>query len=189
MIGHRCPQRAFTLVELMAVTVVLSLAVGMVAVSLNGVTRKGRLTTAMRQVASFDQAARVQALAEGILRSVEFKRDSNRIRTRKLETAEGKWRWTTGSTLRLTAGPRIKKVVFPERVNSGDSNSLWKIRINSDGASASYGVVFGGMGDAKSLPAIVIEGISGESRTVWDANEIESALESMKHGDCPESRP
>lgn len=184
---NKTSRHAFTLVELMAVTVLLSLAVGMVTISLNGVTRKGRLTAAMRQVASFDQAARVQALAEGRPRRLELKRDSGHLRVSKQVSANGRWGWSNASTLRLVHGPHVQKVVIVEQSNLTHSSSeLWRIRIRSDGTSVSYAVQLGLTDDSDATPAIAVDGISGESRVVWDHHQIEQTLDELRLGACIE---
>lgn len=178
-------RQAFTLVELLAVTVVLALAMGMVTLSLNGVTRKGRLTTAMRQAASFDQAARVQALAEGTPRLMEFTRGTSRLRVRVQESVAGRWRWSEGSTFRMVHGPHVEGVIFPDQYESTATTSgPWRVRIGSDGTSMSYAVQFGPAIESNSPPSLVLEGITGQSRVVWEALRIESVIEEMSQGSC-----
>jgi Tfp pilus assembly protein FimT len=152
----------FTLIELMAVLVLMSLAVGMTIIGFDGVTQRTRLRSALGHVASIDGLARTQAVCDGRPRLLQFERGTDRCVLKWPEPTSRQWNWSPGAPLTVGKRASIQRVVTEETPKLG--GDLPSIRIRSDGTSAAYAIVVR-VGDEAA--AIVIDGITGAARYVF----------------------
>jgi len=166
-ISNRESPFAFTLVELMVVLTLMSLAVGMTVVGLDGFSQRGRVRSALGQIASVDALARTQALCDGRPRRLGFARDTGRCTICCPQRDADRWRWSSPAPLTFGHGVTVRDVVVDG--TAPDAEPLadeYGVRIRADGTSASYAVVLG-VGE-RAGAAIVVNGWDGSSRYVFE---------------------
>lgn len=105
--------RGFTLVELLAVVVILAVTTAVVTVRLDGFTARGRLNSAARQIGAIYRLARAQALASGRPALLEYVLNSNRIRLLRPALDGERVRWRGGDGFSLGERVVIREVVKP----------------------------------------------------------------------------
>jgi type II secretion system protein H len=156
-------QRAFTLIELLAVTVLMAVAASMVALRLDGFTVHGRLRAALSQIAAVHRLARMEAITSGQPRRISYAVAEDRCAIERPEVAGGEWGWVAGSAQQISGRVRIDGVVVAS--NGASQQSVDGIRIRSDGTSTSYVVVISA---ADSRAAVSIHGLTGRGRPYYD---------------------
>ncbi|MCP4589433.1 MAG: hypothetical protein GY842_01685 [bacterium] len=161
--GHR---PSFTLVELLVVLVLMSMAVGLSVAGLDGVSQCGRLSSALGQIAALDALARTQASCDGQPRWLGLVKGTGHCTLRHPELIDGQWRWSSSAPLIIGDGVTVRGLV----VEGGASSRALPdgepgVRIRADGTSETYAVVVGA-GDNGA--AVVINGLDGSSRYVFD---------------------
>jgi len=101
-------QGAVTLIELMAVVTLIALAVGMVILSVNGLSENARLQAAATQIGALYRIALCEAMRTGQPRILAVDRTYCSVQKPTYEDAG--WRWSTGPSIRLASGVRVSKV-------------------------------------------------------------------------------
>lgn len=129
---------AFTLVEIMVVTVLMTLLVSAAALRWDGIGEATRLRSAARQVGAFVRMAQSQAQTSGMPRLLEYLLQEDWMRLKKPHMKDGRPRWHRGAKLRTNTGVAVERVLV-EGKSEPDEHA--KIRIAGDGSVRSHAVV------------------------------------------------
>ena len=158
--------RSFTLIELVVVAAVMALAVGLAAVRLDGVSQRGRLQAAVRQVAAIHSLAQLEAVSSGQPRSVVYQIGAGHGTILRPELVAGEWAWQAGAPMALGHRVTVAGVAMegPAHVASA-LNETCSLRLRSDGCSASYVVI---VTTGAQPAAAVIDGVTGRCEPVLD---------------------
>lgn len=161
------PRAGFTLIEVLAVTILMACTVAMVTVNMRGVSDAARLDAALAQLASFDALVRTQALADGTPRMLSLERDASALTVRRLQISEPEMPWSEPSTLRWVSGVTVQ-ACSPQLTISGDEYSssdaeACSIRVFGDGTTANYAVRLG-TGELDRI--LVVNGATGLTKSV-----------------------
>lgn len=155
-------KRAFTLIELMAVVVLVSIVAATVTVHLDGFTEQGRLRSAARQIGALYRTARAQAVSSGRPALLEYDVGSDRVRVLRPVLRDHELKWSGGEGFRL--GPRV--VIRSVRLGRGQAASSQRMHqdtvvclINSGGLGVDHRVE---LVSGRSAVRVVIDGITGQ---------------------------
>jgi len=136
--------RAFTLVEVMVVVALMSLAVTLAVTRLDGLTTRGRLESATRRLEAWFRMAMDDARTTGTPRTVVYAADPPRFTIRRpVEAVGGVWRWGNDQMFELIGGVCIDRVLL-ETPHGDGSSQEWQettIRINGSGGFAAHAVI------------------------------------------------
>ncbi len=143
----------------MVVITLLSVAVGGAVFQLDGVTARGRLRSAARQIEAYHRLARIEAIGSGQPRRLVFGRNSSRCLLQKPEHDGSRWTWSDGLIFELPRGVRVIRVIVP----SADSSEPESIRVNTDGTATAYACV---LSVGELAVAVIIDGVAGTGRHV-----------------------
>lgn len=143
---RRLTHRGFTLIELMVVTALMSIAVSMAVFRLDGLSDSGRLRSTASQLASVVRQAQMQACTSGSPRLIEYAVDGARITLHSPKQSEGSWRWDSGLEYTVLGGVRIDRILVEGSdgdVSSrgGTEEDVLNIRIGPDGRYIAHAVV------------------------------------------------
>ncbi len=142
----RLAHRGFTLIELMVVTALMSIAVGMAVFRLDGLGDSGRLRSTASQLASIVRQAQMQACTSGSPRLIEYSVDGARITLHSPKQSESSWRWDSGLEYTVLGGAGIDRILVEGsdgEVSSrgGTEDDVLNIRIGPDGRYIAHAVV------------------------------------------------
>ncbi|HNO77033.1 MAG TPA: hypothetical protein PKN33_03150 [Phycisphaerae bacterium] len=167
-------QGSFTLIETLAVTVLLALLIGTTVVNMPGATQRQRLDATLAIIANADQIARTQALADGRPRMLVFPSDNSRAEIRGPVLTDESIKWASQLKLRFPDQVRVVGLVIEGsteleltiEVEQADSNAETdhRITIRGDGRSSTYAVLCEAAENIRG--AVVIDGRTGLSRIV-----------------------
>ena len=144
MTSTPCPldprRRCLTLIELMVVVTLMSIAVGTATVNLHGLSRTGRLRAAGTQIATLWQLGSQSATASGMPQLLEI--DKRRCRLRMPRYIESQWAWGDPIDRILVGRARIESVLVNGTVRQADNeDGRWRIALPPDGSATTYGFV------------------------------------------------
>ena len=132
------PWRGFTLLELLVVTTLMALAVGLVTLKLDGLTASGRAGCVATQVGSYVRLAQVEARTSGQARIVEVDVELGVVRIQRtpmIKTPKPPLELKLGSKAALTG------VWFENECREVDQG-LWSMRIDGNGRFRRCGLIF-----------------------------------------------
>lgn len=159
-----CLSPAFTLVELLIVLTLLTLFVGTATFHLDGVTARGRLRSAARQLGAFHALARIEAVSSGQPRRIVFQRNASRCLIQHPELEGRSWRWSDGRSLAFATRVTLDRVIVQGEGRPDQSQDL-AIRVASDGTSPTYACI---LTAGESAMAVVTDGLTGSYRLITD---------------------
>ncbi len=164
--------RAFTLVELLAVLLLMALLATAVTLSLKGVLRDAELRNAASQLIQFDRLAREQARRSNRPSQLHFEPQARRVRSVDVRTQKAQ-----GRELQLPAGVSIEQV-----------RTAWQARDDIDvvvpcsarGQTGSYAVLLRGAGQRRLW--LVVTGLSGTTETERDDHTVNQTFALLANG-------
>jgi len=143
-------QRAFSLIELIVVLVIVSFIAAMVMVRWSGLYQKPMMTNAMERLEFVDSHMRMYALRHRRSCGLAIDLRNNRIQKRYHLKASENPRWE----------PLGRKIAIEELTGTvGASGNVAVVTYRPDGSSASYGVRLSGGGQEVFL---IVAGLSGQ---------------------------
>jgi Tfp pilus assembly protein FimT len=159
---------AFTLVEVMAVLVILAMMVGITLASMQSHILRVRLSQATERIEEADRLARMLARREHVSHALTFDAEERSIELQSNQTPNSKKeakRWQLPSGI----------VIEDFRTSSGPSrNKKNKVVVASNGVSASYAV---GIKIGRASPRwIVTLGMSGQQLRISEEDEVDQLL-------------
>ena len=131
------PRRAFTLVELMVVTVILTIATGLVTVQVHGLTGPARLQAAAIQIGALFRLALLEASRSGLPRVLRL--DHREGAVLKPVYVEGQWTWSDGVSILFVS--KVKVVGVAPTVTTEHERSAqapWRIVLAPGGMNPGY---------------------------------------------------
>ena len=126
--GRRRYISSFTLLELIVVVTLLTIAVGFATVNLRGFSDRARLHAAATQIGSFYRVARLSALRSGMPCVLRFNRRECTLATPNEQ--EGQWVWSDESQITLVGKVGIVDVQttwLEDEREAGDSP--WRVML------------------------------------------------------------
>lgn len=108
MMPAKAKHRGFTLLELMAVVTLLTVALGVVLLSTAGLTDRARLRAAAAQIGTIYRLALLHARESGMPRLLQFGRRGCTVS--KPEFREEQWQWSSGASMVLAEKVSIRRV-------------------------------------------------------------------------------
>ena len=163
-------RNAFTLIELLAVVVLVALLAAAVSVSHSGVTGVGGVDDAVEQVGAFDRLTRDMARARADALVMVFDLDAQRIR--RVSRATGK---SFGHELSLGEHCRL------ERLHTGDRQQFGgvaEVRVSRQGFCPSYALNLRHSGGTTWM---VVLGLSGQVVRISDEQQLHQILSSTRN--------
>jgi Tfp pilus assembly protein FimT len=130
-------RRSLTLVELMAVTTLMALAVGMVVIRFDGWTAASRLDSAGAVIQSAVRLAVTEARITGQPRSVIY--SGHGLTVHRPHQYAGIWRWDAGATFGIGAA-EIRRVLVPEQ-RGGKQETFPPVQVSGEGRMTPHAVV------------------------------------------------
>lgn len=162
----------FTLIEVMAVTALLVVVVGMATVRWEGASDASRLRSAARQLGALYRTARCQAMTDGRPRLVEYAGlggPEPRVRVLAPTVNGDNVEWKSGAGFVLAGRVGIQSVMQSDHEQENQSSMLASaVWIDSDGTARSHAIVLGLHDQARA--AVLIDGLTGEDRLVLVAD-------------------
>lgn len=142
---------SFTLIETLAVTVLLAVLVGTTVVGMPGIAHRERLESALANIGQFDGVARTQALACGQPRMLVFPKDQSLVEIRKPVSDDGPIKWASTARLRFDDQVTVVDLVYDDgpvedvpTIEQGETpttdESSHRVVIRGDGQSVTYAV-------------------------------------------------
>lgn len=125
---------AFTLIELLVVITLMTLAVSLVTLRLDGVTAHGRCRAFASQMSSIVRLAQAQARCDGRPRLIETDAARGNVRVRSLELNGGRMRWSAGQIYPAGTGVEVTRIL---KEGSDREARSYVCRISVDGSFAS----------------------------------------------------
>lgn len=157
--------RGFTLIELMAVVMILAVTSTVVIVKVHGPLRASGLRSLTDEIGGFDRLTRMQAVELDAPLLVMVDLDKGEIRRVDPEKREAR-----GGPLSLPSGFSITQMrVRGENVESGTVSVLY----SRQGLCASYAIEITGPGEKKWL---LVTGLGGSITELANENEAETVL-------------
>ena len=163
---------AFTLVELLAVLLLMALLATGVSLSLKGVLRDAELRNAASQLIQFDRLAREQARRSDRPSQLRFELQAGRVRN-----IDARTKTVQGRELQLPAGVAIEQV-RTARQPRGGADAV--VPCSARGQTTSYAVLLRGVGRQQLW--LVVAGLSGTVETVRDDQTVNQTFALLAHG-------
>lgn len=182
----------FTLIELMLVSGLLAVLVGIAVVRLDGFSERGRLRSAGRQIGALYRLARFQALTEGRSRIMDYGGPAaeGRIWIRTPVFENGQVVWRCGDGFVPAGGVTVAGVAHAGSADRSDADGTGpRVWIGPDGVAPAHVVVLAIHGIPRA--AVRIDGVWGEDELIWipDAAGFEvRALLEPEHATRPDAR-
>lgn len=134
----RLPQRqAFTLLELVTVVTLITIAIGWATVDLQGVSERTRLRTAATQIGAVHRMAVMAAATSSMPRQVRW--DSRSCTVAKPVFKEGAWGWGSQVKFDLVNRVRIRSVgPSPRREAAVATGPPWEFVVAPGDTSMTY---------------------------------------------------
>jgi prepilin-type N-terminal cleavage/methylation domain-containing protein len=166
---RRDGRSAFTLIELMAVLVIVGLVSATAVLRFSGTTRQAQFEWSLERVMAADRLLRTHSLTYGQPGHLEFE-----IGTGRLERVLGARR-DASSALELGARMRIVRFLAARRhLETGRVD----VSYDSYGHSETFAVEIEGPGDQSAW--ILFAGLSGQTRRFEDRRDVERILELIR---------
>lgn len=154
--------RAFTLIELLCVLVIISLFSGLVVIGLAGPLKRATNGHQLSMVSSLDQLARLQAKHKNTTVQLTFDLDAGLAYRSELE-----------STTRIGHAERLTNAVI--MISSGVLDSgTHHVIMNANGTSESYAV---GLQDSRKESWILIAGQTGQATKLTREEDVDAVLQ------------
>jgi prepilin-type N-terminal cleavage/methylation domain-containing protein len=158
--------KAFTLIEVMVVLLVVSIAAGAVTLCLAGPKRRAELDDVVGGVVQFDLLARQYALRHGKAVQLVFDLDGGKL----LRVPGPKAREAEFPQYALPGGCRLAALVLAERKVTRGRAAIW---CSDRGLTPTYAVRI----DARvGRRWVVLAGLTGQATEFGDDTEIEQAI-------------
>lgn len=132
---------AFTLVELLVVVTLMTIAVGMAALRLDGLTASGRLQSAGAQIGALVRLTQSHAQTSGTPRMVEYLIHQDRVVVRSAIEQHGTWAWDEGREYNTGTKVSIERVLVEGEQDWDGSSSRCAIRVGADGRFRAHVVI------------------------------------------------
>jgi type II secretion system protein H len=133
--------RAFTLVELVVVLALMSTALGLVVLRLDGFSDRSRLRSAAGQLAAWVRLAQTEAKVSGAPRLIEYDPDNGRVTLHKPRAQKGVWAWDDGVKYDTGTAVRIDKVVGEGQLALQDQRGAYDVHVGPDGRFPTHALV------------------------------------------------
>lgn len=130
---------SFTLLELLAVVTLMSVAVGFATLRLDGLGDTGRLRGAAGQIASILRLTQAVARTSGEPRLVEYVQDDASLIVHAPTRTDDSWQWSTGQPYPLAGGVRIDRLLIEGATDSERHDR--QVRLRPDGHYLAHAVV------------------------------------------------
>ncbi len=165
------PTRSFTLIELLVVAGLMTLAVGVAAVRLDGFSQRGRLRAAVRQVGAIHSIAQLEAVSSGQPRSVVYHIGDHHGQLLRPEVVNGRWSWRASGPLDLGHRVTVAGVAAEGEARvEATSDQPHTLRIGATGTCPSYVVIVAAGGEHA---AALINGVSGQCQPRFELSPAE----------------
>lgn len=163
-------RHAFTLVEIVAVLLLVAVLGATVTVSLNATRRASRLQDAVERLKDYDGAARERARSSG--RAMRLRFETGTARVQRVDASTG---WPEGPTLEFDGAVAVERVwTASDGAASGD------VVCSSRGQTDSYAVLLAGPSDARQW--ILFAGLTGEARLLKNDAQVEEIFKLLAPG-------
>ena len=162
-------RRAFTLVEVAVVILIMGIMAGAVTLRLASPMHRAGLATAVAEIGSFDHLTRTQA------------READRPMRLVIDLAEGRLLRTTeegdplGTTFALPSGYRLARLLVADRTIYSGSTSLCCSRL---GATPTYAVLVEAPDGQKRW--VLVAGLTGQTMESDDEKEVQGILDAAR---------
>ncbi len=164
--SNRPHHRGFSLIEMLAVLLILALIAGSVAVSLGGAAQRARLEDAVSRFEFYERSTRERAQSKSEPLQLVYKLKSGYV-----ERVTDSTQKLSGQQLGLPPGFTIDQVwTRQERIIEGEVGMLY----GSNGCAATYAVMISGL-DRQST-WIVVVGLSGQVLETDDVDKVRAIL-------------
>jgi len=163
----------FTLVEILAVTVLLTCAVALATVRLYAVSEKARIETAAEQVHVAVAQAQILAQADGLPQVLSWRIGAAQGAVRELRIDQHALVWSPPKPLRWPKG-----VVLTDCApRSDETTEQCAVRVNGDGRADPRALV---LRAGELQAAVIIDGRGGPVRLRWEGPfDAQAALEAF----------
>ncbi len=132
---------AFTLVELVVVLALMSTALGLVVLRLDGFSDHGRLRSTAGQLAAWIRLAQTEAKVSGVPRLIEYDFEEGRVTLHKPRIQKGAWAWDDGVKYDTGTAVRIERVVDESQSAMKDTRGVCDVRVGPDGRFPTHALV------------------------------------------------
>lgn len=131
------PRISFTLIELMVVVTLITIAIGWATVDLQGVSERTRLRAAATQIGAVHRMAAMAASTSSLPRRMRW--DSRSCRVAKPVFKNGEWAWGSEVRFDLVDRVRIRSVgAKPQRKAKTPTGPPWEFVIAPGDTSMTY---------------------------------------------------
>ncbi len=158
--------RAFTLIELTVVLLVMSIVAAAVTLSVAGPKRLADADDAVAAAAQLDLLARRYAVRHGRAVQLVFDLDAGRLSWRPAARGDDGDEPPPGGACRMPEGYRLGRLVLPGKTIQAGQTAIW---CSDRGATPSYAVRVDGFGESRWL---LLAGMSGQASEIEDEKEI-----------------
>lgn len=118
---------AFTLIELMAVTVLLVGAVGWATLSMQGLGDNGRIEVAAEQIVSAYRLAALQSRGSGLPAALHC--DAAACTVRKPRHVDDEWQWVDEARFEWRESIALQRVTGPATTKQPPASAPWTIAV------------------------------------------------------------
>ncbi len=143
--NHTKGKEGFTLIELVVVMALMSVAVSMTVWRLDGLTEHGRLQSTASQILSLVELTRTHAQTSGSPRLIEYVKNQDQLVIRQpqnMNQSMNKERsWNSGQTYELATGVHITTVLLEGTRDASEMNDRRNLRIGADGHFCAHMVI------------------------------------------------
>ncbi len=123
---------AFTLVELVVVLALMSTALGLVVLHLDGFSDGSRLRSAAAQMAAWVRLAQTEAKVSGMPRLIEYDSGNGWVTLRKPRIQKGSWAWDDGVKYDTGTAVRIERVIGETQSAMQDQRGPYEVHVSPD---------------------------------------------------------
>lgn len=132
MNARRGHLQGFTLVELLVVTTLISIGVGMVVVRFDGLSAAGRLRSCAARYSAVLNLARTEARTSGQPRLLRTHGDQGKVTLHRPRRHHGTWQWDDGRAFQVTEGVTIRLLMESDESTLPQEGAI-AVRIPPDG--------------------------------------------------------
>ncbi len=138
-------RKGFTLVEVMVVMVLMSMAVTLAVTKLDGLTVSGRLESSASQLAAWFELARLDARSTAAPRRVLYASGPDRLAIQRPVQRDGRWLWGADQVFELVGGVRVDRVLVEGVPYDAESRATAEVAVRIDGSGGfrSHAVILG----------------------------------------------